>query len=65
MKNLIIILVLTFSSLFTTAQVFDGIPVSGNLDSFVKKMEGKKYNLVKTSEGRAVMNGFNTQNKTS
>ena len=58
MKNLILILILTFSSLFTTAQVFDGIPVSGNLDSFVKKMQGKKYNLTRLLEGGAIMNGY-------
>ena len=58
MKNLILILILTFSSLFSNAQVFDGIHVSGNLESFIKKMENKKYTLAKTSEGGAIMNGY-------
>lgn len=58
MKNLIIIIILTFSSLFTTAQVFDGIPVSGNIETFVNKMKEKKYTIVKESELGAVMNGY-------
>jgi len=60
MKNLIIILILTFSTLFSKAQVFDGVPVNGNLETFIRKMEEKKYNLVRKTEGQGqvIMNGY-------
>jgi hypothetical protein len=58
MKNLIIILILTFSTSLLKAQVFDGVPVSGNIETFVNKMKEKKYTIVKESELGAVMNGY-------
>ena len=58
MKKYIIILIITFSCIFAKAQVFDGIPVSGSLEPFLKKMEDKKYTLVSQTVGGAIMNGY-------
>jgi hypothetical protein len=57
MKKLILILIITHSSIFVNAQVFDGIPVTGTLETFIKKMEEKKYNLDSITKGNAIMNG--------
>lgn len=58
MKKMLLIIVLTFVSLFTNAQIFDGVPVNGDLDVYIKKMGDKKYTLVKSLEGGAIMNGY-------
>jgi hypothetical protein len=58
MKKFIIILIITCSCINSKSQVFDGIPVSGSLESFLKKMEEKKYSLVRENERGAIMNGY-------
>ena len=58
MKQIIAIIVIVFSSVFASAQSFDGVPISGDLITTITRFKAKGYTLKEyTNTGGAIMLG--------
>jgi hypothetical protein len=58
MKKVIVLIVILFSSVFASAQSFDGVPISGDLATAIAKFKAKGYTLTEyTNAGGAIMKG--------
>lgn len=57
MKKTIISILICFSTMFASAQSFNGVPISGELTTCVTKFKEKGFSLVKYIKNGAVMKG--------
>lgn len=57
MKKIIVIIVIVFSSIFASAQSFDGVPISGDLPTAITRYEAKGYVLNSQDKNFAILKG--------
>ncbi len=57
MKQIFTTIVIVFSSIFASAQSFDGVPISGDLPTAISKFKAKGYTLVKYLDNGAKLTG--------